>query len=105
MSVSRSSLTCGLTAGNFPGGPGAAGIPSATHGVAVPGELAQARSVLAKVADHGDTEIARACMAVLESSLAEQVERRDASAMLERVPLCLIARLKTEESSVTFSAH
>jgi hypothetical protein len=62
----------------------------------VSGALAQARSILAKVADHSDPEITRACFAVLGCPAAEEVERGDAAALLERVPACLIIRLAAE---------
>lgn len=83
-------------AGTCPGSPASAGDFSTTHAIGAVGDLAQARSILAKVADHSDTDIARACLSVLNNSGADDAEQKDAAEMLERVPTLLFVRLAIE---------
>lgn len=96
MSNSRHSPTRTI-AGTFPGGSGAAGVFPTTHGKGDRG-LTAARAVLAQVSNCTDLQIARACQIILNRQHTEPQERADARALLDRIPMVVLAQLDATEA-------
>lgn len=94
MNIPRHSPTR-TDAGTFPGGHGAAGAFTTTHGKG-DGSLTAARAVLAQVSECDDRRIARACRIVLESDRSEPQERIDALSLMDRIPMVVLTQLEAE---------